>query len=150
MIIALFVLLSFGIVVNLIGLLGLSYIKKEGLSKMYKITAYLTVACGTIVFVGGIIAAIVLSTIHCSNCHSGKNQNHGSSMCHMRMQSDCGGGSCGSSRHGSFHGNLHGACAKSSCESSCEKDGMKIIRKKINRDGVEGEDINVEVEIMKE
>jgi hypothetical protein len=149
MIIALFALLSFGIAIKLIGLLGLAYIKKEGLGKVHKITAYITIACGTIVFVGGIIAAIVMSTIHGSHCHDGKSQCQEKNMCHMKMKSDCGGGSCGSSYHGSSH---HGKSHHGSSDysSSCDHMGMKIIKKKIIRDGEEGEDINVEVKVIEE
>lgn len=138
MIIALFVLLSFGLTVKLIGLLGLAYTKKEGLGKVYKITSYLTIACGTLVIVGGIVGAIVMSTCH-SHCHGGKNK------CHMQMQSSCGGGSCESSDNGS-------SCKKSSCEgeSSCEGREMKIIKKKIIKDVEDGENINVEVEIIED
>lgn len=134
-IIPLLVLLSFGLVVKLIGLLGLAYTKKEGLGKIYKITSYLTIAFGTLIFIGGIIAAILFSTCHNSGCHKGK------SKCKTEVRSHCGGGACEKSSH-----------KKSSCESACDHHGKKVIKKTIITEGEDGdeEEVNVEVKVIKD
>lgn len=93
----LFMLLSFGLVVILIGLTGVSYAKRRELGLGYKIVAYLTATCGIVVVVGGIAGAIMLSSCH---------------------------GSCGKHKM-KFHTEMHGDCGKSKCKKSdsCDEKG---------------------------
>ena len=108
-ILPLFMLLSFGLLVLLVGLFVLAYSKKEGLGKIYKIVSYLTVLCGTIVFVGGIVAAIVISSCCSSGCEDGKRS------CRTEIRSHHGHGSCDS--HSSIK----------ECKKSCDEGKEKTV-----------------------
>jgi cytochrome bd-type quinol oxidase subunit 2 len=63
----LIVALSLALIVLMGGLFLLAYSKKEGLGKLTKIASYVAIVFGIVVFVGGLICAIM-----CSTCNKGK------------------------------------------------------------------------------
>ena len=63
----LIVALCLALIVLMGGLFLLAYSKKEGLGKLTKIASYVAIVFGTVVFVGGLICAIM-----CSTCNKGK------------------------------------------------------------------------------
>lgn len=111
MLIPVFMLLSFGLLVALIGLYVLAYSKKEGLGKIYKWTSYLTVTCGTIVCIGAIVAGCMFSCCHKSRCGKRFYQ-----RCHTEMRAHCGDHSYGHSCESKNH-----CSGKKECKNTCEK-----------------------------
>lgn len=72
----LIVALSLALIVLMGGLFLLAYSKKEGLGKMTKITSYVAITFGIIVFVGGLVCATLCSSCHKSKCGRDKMECH--------------------------------------------------------------------------
>lgn len=143
---------SLALLVLLAGLFLLAYAKKEGLGWMTKISSYVAITFGIVVFVGGIVCGIM-----CGGCHKSACGDKGG-KCTMEMKKDCSGSSCsgGGMHHGDMHhGGMKGDCSKKSaccggemkCEGMskgdcCEKEG-----KQCHMDGAEKE-IKVEKKVI--
>lgn len=137
---------SLALLVLLAGLFVLAYAKKEGLGWMTKISSYIAITFGIVVFVGGIVCATMCGSCHKSSCHGN------SGKCSMEMKKDCSGSSC--SEAGMHHGGMKGDCSKKSgCCSGmnhhemsegacCKKEG-----KECHMDGTQKE-IKVEKKVI--
>lgn len=76
--------LALALLVLLAGLFLLGYAKKEGWGMFSKIASYVAILFGTIVFVGGLICAMM-----CHNYCGDKGSCKGKSSCSKEMQKDC-------------------------------------------------------------
>jgi uncharacterized membrane protein (DUF485 family) len=108
---------SLALLVLLAGLFLLAYAKKEGLGWLTKISSFVAITFGIVVFVGGIVCGII-----CGGCHKSACGDKGG-KCSMEMSKDCSGSSCSTKMH---HGGMKGDCSKSSCCSAeMNHHGMK-------------------------
>lgn len=117
--------LSLALLVLLGGLFLLAYTKKEGLGMLSKISSYVAILFGIVVFVGGLICAIM-----CSSCHGKGDCNSGKGKCKVEMKGHC----CEKSsmcKEGEMkchkkiiikHGDGEMICSKS--DTGCCKDGV--------------------------
>jgi len=117
LIIPVLMVVSFGLLISLVGLFALAKTKKDGHGKIYKITSYLTIIVGNIIVIGGIVAGSMLSCCH-SAC------GHGRVDCKTEMSGDCskGGKSCSKKLECKKSG--ESKCTK---KTTCSKDGNKEI-----------------------
>ena len=81
--------LSLALLVLLGGLFLLAYTKKEGLGMLSKISSYVAILFGIVVFVGGLICAMM-----CGSCHDKGTCKSGQGKCKMEMRAHCGGMKC--------------------------------------------------------
>lgn len=72
----LIVVCSLALIVLMCGLFLLAYYKKEGLGIITKITSYIAITFGIIIFVGGLICATFCSTCCKSKCEREKMECH--------------------------------------------------------------------------
>ncbi len=138
------------------GLFMLAKSKKEQLGRMYTIASSVAVAFGTLIFVFGITAGILM----CCHKACGKGENNCKSemQCPMMMH----GGGMGNCSKMNMHGNCEmggGSCSdmgnskcgggmSEECEKMCEKEGnmvKEVIIKKLG-EGENGAEVKVEVE----
>jgi len=100
--------LALSLLVLLAGLFLLAYAKKEGLGKLTKISSYVAILFGAVVFVGGLTCALFFG-----NCHKGKG---------------CNGGKCPIPPHERMEMRHHkgmmmeGGCHKMEDKDCCSKD----------------------------
>jgi len=100
--------LALSLLVLLAGLFLLAYAKKEGLGKLTKISSYVAILFGGVVFVGGLTCALFFG-----NCHNGKG---------------CKGGKCPIPPHERMEMRHHkgmmmkGGCHKMEDKDCCSKD----------------------------
>lgn len=123
-IIPVLMVVSFGLLISLVGLFALAKTKKDGHGKIYKITSYMTIIVGNVIVIGGIVVGTMLSC-----CHSSCGHGHGNMKCKSEMNSHCskGGKSCSKKSD----------CKKSECKNggesnctkttTCTKDGNKEV-----------------------
>lgn len=107
LIIPVLMVVSFGLLISLVGLFSLSKTKKEGLGKMYKITSYLTILVGNLIVIGGIVIGSMLCCCHSSCGHGHGNMKCKSEMSNHRAKDEQ---SCTKNTH-----------CKKPCESKCTK-----------------------------
>lgn len=125
--------LSMALLVLIAGLFLLAYAKKENLGKISKLVAFVAIAFGTIVFIGGLVCLLM-----CGSCNQGKCHKNESS-CQREMSKDCG-NRCSSAAmkcHGDMkcEGNMNAACEgkdaahcaskMENCNGHCDKSKME-------------------------
>ena len=104
--------LALSLLVLLAGLFLLAYAKKEGLGKLTKISSYVAILFGGVVFVGGLTCALFFG-----NCHNGKG---------------CKGGKCPIPPHERMEMRHHkgmmmkGGCHKMEDKDCCSKDRSHV------------------------
>ena len=163
---------SLSVLVILAGLSMLAKSKKESLGKLYTFSSYAAIFIGLGLFIGGNIGGMKrLLHANCGSCSSSYGpKGHGScasfaghqgSSCRSHASSGhgsyghgsvCGHGGQSSYNHGGksscssagHSGNGHGSCAQSSCDHGGKKHKTC---KKHSHSGVNGENIEIKVEI---
>ncbi len=117
LIIPILMALSFGLIVSLIGFFALNYVKKEGLGKPFKYTSYLTIIVGKLIFIGGIVCAVMMS---CCSDSCG----HGSVDYRTEISTECSKGDKSCSKKSECKKPCETKCTKT---TKCTKDGNKEI-----------------------
>ena len=122
LIIPVLMVVSFGLLISLVGLFALAKTKKDGHGKIYKITSYLTIIVGNVIVVGGIVAGAMFSCHH-SSC------GHGRVDCKTEMSSNCskGGKSCSKKSDCKKSECKKGGESKCTKTTTCTKDGNKEV-----------------------
>ena len=108
--------LALSLLVLLAGLFLLAYAKKEGLGKLTKISSYVAILFGGVVFVGGLTCALFFGT-----CPKGKGCKGGKCPIppHERMEMRH---HKGMMMKGGHHGMMKGDCHKMEDKDCCSKD----------------------------
>lgn len=124
--IAIVLTLSLALIVLMGGLFLLAYSKKENLGWMSKITSYVAITFGSVLFIGCLVACITCGTCGKSKC--GKNQG----SCSTEMRKDCSGNSCGSGKMDGHHRmGAMGHCEKGDeacCKGEKSRKKMKMTK----------------------
>jgi hypothetical protein len=123
-IIPVLVVVSFGLLISLVGLFSLAKTKKDGHGKIYKITSYMTIIVGNAIVIGGIVAGTMLSC-----CHSSCGHACGRVDCKSEMSSHCsrGGESCSKKSECKKLDCTKGGESKFTKTTTCTKDGNKEV-----------------------